>query len=116
MTTAERVNEILATADLYRTRRYTVAEQMCMCDSALGYKLKKEGTRYYILAEAERKRRAIKLLSEQPKAMGTDLVKACGYQSDSHIYDAFFKWFGVSLADVKSGRATLELIGGRHAA
>ena len=103
MTLTQRVTALLSSADLSRTRGYTVASDLAMAHSTMVGRLSAEGTRYRDLMDAERKCRAKAVIQANQRASGADIAHACGYASDSRIHSNFRRWFGVGLREVRRG-------------
>lgn len=101
MSTAQKVIDILATADLARIRAPAVMESLGIGRRAFEQRLEREGTCYAELLREERMCRVRALLKANKHADGRMLAKKCGYLKTSNAYQAFKKWFGVNWRDVK---------------
>lgn len=100
MTATEKVINHLATCDIRRSQRNTVARALAMSQTTMARRLAAEGVQFSDLLAAEKKRRCLAILAEH-KTNGKSMMDALGYNELNSFYRAFKPWFGQNYRDYK---------------
>ena len=100
MTYTDKVAEYLRSAALNKGQ-YDCARHLCVSGRTLNRRLEAEGTTYWQLADAERRRRAIDAIQRHPKINSHDLAPICGLYYSQSVVRAFRRWFGMTITDYK---------------
>jgi AraC-like DNA-binding protein len=102
MTTTEQVQQYLATADMHEARDWSVAKALGTSLTTMRRRLRREGTNFCALREAEKRRRCMELLAKDPRAGGNEIADSCGFSEKNAATRAFRQWFGCALRDYKT--------------
>jgi len=85
----------------------SVAKAFGYSRSYLSILLKNEGSLFFDLLDAERKRRCERLLNINPQVTYELIARKCGYRQPSSACQAFKRWYGNDLRQIRREHSAL---------
>lgn len=95
-------------ADLSRVQAEAVAASLGMTAVTLQRRLADEGLKFQGMLDAERRRRVLAFLDENPKATANELTDIAQYGEHQTLVRSFRRWFGCTITEYK--RTHIEVL------